>query len=80
MKAYNILIGEHDHTNEKDYKQSLYDGLQFCKKEKHIHMRHDDAYIDKLLEHVESELANGYDFVLVTIVDIRNTTCCRLRH
>ena len=58
MKAYNILIGEQDHTKEKDYRQNLYEGLQCCKKEKHIHMRHDDSFIEKLLERMESELAN----------------------
>lgn len=59
LLAYSILVGEHDHTQEKGYCAALYENLRCCAKERHIHVLNDTEFIEHLLEKAEPEFLGG---------------------
>ncbi|XP_077361057.1 gametogenetin-binding protein 2 [Festucalex cinctus] len=60
MRAYNILVGEIDSSEEKDYSAALYEGLRCCPIEHHIQVCCETDYIAHLLSRAEHEFAAGY--------------------
>ena len=56
LRAYNILIGEVDHTTEKGYCAQLYEGLRCCPGERHVHVRCETDFIAHLIGRAEPEL------------------------
>jgi len=59
LLAYSILVGEHDHTQEKGYCATLYENLRCCAKERHVHVLNDTEFIEHLLEKAEPEFLGG---------------------
>ena len=66
MKAYNILVGDVDHKNEKGYCPTLYEGLRCCGKleEKHVHVLCETDFIAHLIDRAEPELLGRYENIL----------------
>lgn len=56
MKAFNLLIGESDRTQEKGYNPALYQGLRYCPTEQHLHLKPSAAYLNMLIDRAEPEL------------------------
>ncbi|XP_058482975.1 gametogenetin-binding protein 2 [Solea solea] len=61
LRAYNILVGELDSSNEKGYCAALYEGLCCCPHEHHIHVCCETDFIAHLLGRAEPEFAGGYE-------------------
>ncbi|XP_077402989.1 gametogenetin-binding protein 2 [Vanacampus margaritifer] len=61
MRAYDILVGEVDSSEEKDYSAALYEGLRCCPCEHHIQVCCETDFIAHLLSRAEHEFAGGYE-------------------
>ncbi|XP_028278177.1 gametogenetin-binding protein 2 isoform X2 [Parambassis ranga] len=61
LRAYNILVGEVDCSEEKGYCAALYEGLCCCPHERHIHVCCETDFIAHLLGRAEPEFAGGYE-------------------
>ncbi|KAM9782309.1 gametogenetin-binding protein 2 [Syngnathus typhle] len=59
MRAYDILIGEVDSSEEKEYCAGLYEGLCCCPCEHHIQVCNETDFIARLLSRAELEFAGG---------------------
>ncbi|XP_070572373.1 gametogenetin-binding protein 2-like isoform X2 [Ptychodera flava] len=59
MRAYNILIGEVDSCQEKNYCPTLYEGLRCCPQERHVHVLCDTDFIAHLISRAEPDLNGG---------------------
>nr|XP_057934313.1 gametogenetin-binding protein 2 isoform X1 [Doryrhamphus excisus]XP_057934314.1 gametogenetin-binding protein 2 isoform X1 [Doryrhamphus excisus] len=70
LRAYNILVGEVDSSEEKDYCAALYEGLCCCPRERHIHVCYETDFIAHLLSRAESEFAGGYEERHAKTIDI----------
>ncbi|XP_061819283.1 gametogenetin-binding protein 2 isoform X1 [Nerophis lumbriciformis] len=70
LRAYNILIGEVDSSEEKDYCAVLYEGLCCCPRERHIHVCYETDFIAHLLGRAEPEFAGGYEERHAKTIDI----------
>jgi hypothetical protein len=57
MRAYRCLVGETDVKKEKGYNEKLFQGLRYCSKEGHLHVKGCVNYLDSLVERAETELA-----------------------
>ncbi|KAK2714058.1 gametogenetin-binding protein 2-like isoform X3 [Artemia franciscana] len=55
-RAYSLLMGEVDPSEEKGYKPVLYAGLKCCPNEKHVHVQIDSDLISLLIGRAEPEL------------------------
>lgn len=60
LRAYSLLVGEVDPSEEKGYKAVLYRGLKCCPTEKHIHVQCSTDLISLLIARAEPELVGGY--------------------
>ena len=56
LRAYSLLVGEVDPSEEKGYKPLLYLGLKCCPTEKHIHVQCNTDLISLLIARAEPEL------------------------
>uniref|UniRef100_A0A8C6M8J7 Gametogenetin-binding protein 2 n=1 Tax=Nothobranchius furzeri TaxID=105023 RepID=A0A8C6M8J7_NOTFU len=61
LRAYNILVGEVDSSEEKGYCAALYEGLCCCPHERHIHVCCETDFIAHLLGRAEPEFSGGYE-------------------
>lgn len=61
IRAYNILVGEVDSSEEKGYCAALYEGLCCCPHERHIHVCCETDFIAHLLGRAEPEFSGGYE-------------------
>ncbi|XP_019750660.1 gametogenetin-binding protein 2, partial [Hippocampus comes] len=59
MRAYDILIGEVDSSEEKDYCAALYEGLCCCPCEHHIQVCYETDFIARLLSRAEPEFVGA---------------------
>jgi hypothetical protein len=58
MRAYRCLIGDVDVSKEKGYNARLFQGLRYCNKEGHLHIKPRVVYLDSLVHRAETELAS----------------------
>ncbi|XP_017268022.1 gametogenetin-binding protein 2 isoform X2 [Kryptolebias marmoratus] len=61
LRAYNILVGEVDSSEEKGYCAALYEGLCCCPHERHIHVCCETDFIAHLLGRAEPEFSGAYE-------------------
>ncbi|XP_057677913.1 gametogenetin-binding protein 2 [Corythoichthys intestinalis] len=61
LRAYNILVGEVDSSEEKDFCPDLYEGLYCCSCDRHIHVCCEIDFIAHLLGRAEAQFAGGYE-------------------
>ena len=69
LRAYSLLVGEVEPTEEKGYKPLLYLGLKCCPAEKHIHVQCNADLMSLLIARAEPELVGR--FVLATAIDLK---------
>lgn len=55
-RAYSLLMENSNPTKEKGYVSSIYQGIERCIKNKHIHLPVKDHYIDDLMKRAEPEI------------------------
>ncbi|XP_066295842.1 gametogenetin-binding protein 2-like isoform X1 [Branchiostoma lanceolatum] len=60
LRAYSLLTGDIDSTNEKGYCATLYEGLRCCPHERHIHVSGETDFIAHLIGRAEPELAGRF--------------------
>ncbi|XP_061608100.1 gametogenetin-binding protein 2 [Phyllopteryx taeniolatus] len=70
LRAYNILVGEVDSSEEKDYCAALYEGLCCCPREHHIHVCYETDFIAHLLSRAEPEFAGAYEERHAKTIDV----------
>ncbi|XP_077449058.1 gametogenetin-binding protein 2 isoform X2 [Stigmatopora argus] len=70
LRAYNILVGEVDSSEEKDYCPDLYDGLYCCSCDRHIHVCCEIDFIAHLLGRAEAEFGGGYEERHAKTIDV----------
>ncbi|XP_037543955.1 gametogenetin-binding protein 2 [Nematolebias whitei] len=61
LRAYNILVGEVESSEEKGYCAALYEGLCCCPHERHIHVCCETDFIAHLLGRAEPEFSGAYE-------------------
>ncbi|XP_077597123.1 gametogenetin-binding protein 2 [Stigmatopora nigra] len=70
LRAYNILVGEVDSSEEKDYCPDLYDGLYCCPSDRHIHVCCEIDSLAHLLGRAEAEFGGGYEERHAKTIDV----------
>ncbi|XP_046649775.1 gametogenetin-binding protein 2-like [Daphnia pulicaria] len=60
LRAYSLLVGEVEPTEEKGYKPLLYLGLKCCPAEKHIHVQCNADLMSLLIARAEPELVGSF--------------------
>lgn len=60
LRAYSLLVGEVEPSEEKGYKPLLYLGLKCCPAEKHIHVQCNTDLISLLIARAEPELVGRF--------------------
>ena len=56
LRAYEILVGDVEASEEKGYVAALFNGLKRCVEEKHVHVPLDTDYVSRLITRAEPEL------------------------
>lgn len=77
LRAYSLLVGEVEPSEEKGYKPLLYRGLKCCPAEKHIHVQCNTDLISLLIARAEPELVGRSvtNFELGQLLDNLTTVC-----
>ncbi|CAG7822902.1 unnamed protein product [Allacma fusca] len=59
LRAYSILVGEVDHTTEPGYIPNLYDGIECCKEDHHLHVLCKTEFVSRLIAKAVPELVGS---------------------
>ena len=59
LHAHGLLIGDECKKKDKGFCPSLYDGVNYCKNAKHIHIKKSMEFIGSLIARAEPDLLGG---------------------
>lgn len=60
LRAYNILTGELDPASEPGFIAQLYDGIECCKEDQHLHLMCKTEFVSRLIAKAVPELVGRY--------------------
>lgn len=64
LHAHGLLIGDDCKKKDKGFNAALYDGVDYCKNAKHVHIRNNTEFIALLIARAEPDLMGRYDQLL----------------